>query len=245
MIANEDEIDSFYTRSSQGVQILSGEESGVEFKGTGNGLTIRVHLQNDGAEIKQLIKQRVEEKPDFYKGATVSEISCEVLSDEAKRSLETWLVEDYQMVMNKKKPADKDSTRTKSVNTEIPGYRKSNKAPASGTRFIEGTLRSGQKIEHPGDIVVLGDVNPGAELEAGGNIVVMGSLRGIAHAGLNGSDEAFVAALLLQPTQLRINQTITRSPDESSVKTRNPEMAKLKDQRICVESFLIRNKDNE
>lgn len=225
---------------------MSVEESGVEFKGTGNGLTIRVHLQNDGAEIKQLIKHRIDEKPDFYKGATVSEISCEVLSDDAKRNLETWLVDDYQMVMNKKKPADKDSThRTKSANTETPGYRKSPTEFVSGTKFIEGTLRSGQKIEHPGDIVVLGDVNPGAELEAGGNIVVMGSLRGIAHAGLNGSDEAFVAALLLQPTQLRINQTITRSPDETSVKSRTPEMAKLKDQRICVESFLTRNKDNE
>jgi septum site-determining protein MinC len=117
---------------------------------------------------------------------------------------------------------------------------------ASGTRFIEGTLRSGQKVEHPGDIVVLGDVNPGAVLEAGGNIVVMGSLRGIAHAGLNGSEDAFVAALLAAADsasefirQLRARRMIHPS------KRGTPEMARLKDQRICVEPFLVRNKDNE
>lgn len=38
-------------------------------------------------------------------------------------------------------------------------------------QFYRGTLRSGQKIEVPGSIVILGDVNPGAVVVAGGNMV--------------------------------------------------------------------------
>ncbi|HBU12606.1 MAG TPA: hypothetical protein DEB31_07755, partial [Clostridiales bacterium] len=52
--------------------------------------------------------------------------------------------------------------------------------------FINGTVRSGQRIESEGDIVIVGDVNPGAEVIAGGSIAVFGKLRGLAHAGCGG-----------------------------------------------------------
>ena len=54
--------------------------------------------------------------------------------------------------------------------------------------FVSHTLRSGQRIECEGDVVVLGDVNDGAEIIAGGSIAVMGTLRGLAHAGGNGTE---------------------------------------------------------
>ena len=52
----------------------------------------------------------------------------------------------------------------------------------SETRFYRSSLRSGQKIEFEGSVVILGDVNGGAEVFAGENIVILGSLRGLAHA---------------------------------------------------------------
>ncbi len=42
------------------------------------------------------------------------------------------------------------------------------------------TLRSGQRIDHDGNVVILGDVNPGAVVTCTGDIVVMGTLRGVA-----------------------------------------------------------------
>ena len=42
----------------------------------------------------------------------------------------------------------------------------------SETKFHRGSLRSGQKIEFEGSLVILGDVNDGAEVIAGENIVV-------------------------------------------------------------------------
>jgi septum site-determining protein MinC len=72
------------------------------------------------------------------------------------------------------------------------------------TLFLRRTLRSGQKVVYSGNVVVLGDVNPGAEIEAQGDVVVLGRLRGQAHAGCSGRDEATVLALAMQPTRLCI-----------------------------------------
>jgi septum site-determining protein MinC len=52
----------------------------------------------------------------------------------------------------------------------------------SETKFYKGSLRSGQRIEFEGSVVVIGDVNGGAEVFAGENIVILGSLRGLAHS---------------------------------------------------------------
>lgn len=74
----------------------------------------------------------------------------------------------------------------------------------SETKFHRGSLRSGQKIEEDGSIVILGDVNSGAEVIASDNIVVVGTLRGLAHAGAKGNKEAIISAGRLDTVQIRI-----------------------------------------
>ena len=74
----------------------------------------------------------------------------------------------------------------------------------SETKFHRGSLRSGQKIEYEGSLVILGDVNARAEVIAGENVVVLGILRGLAHAGANGNKEAIIAAAAIEAPQLRI-----------------------------------------
>ena len=72
------------------------------------------------------------------------------------------------------------------------------------TKFILNSLRSGQREEYQGSVVVCGDVNFGAEIIAGGNIMVLGALRGLAHAGANGNVMAFISANFIDVTQIRI-----------------------------------------
>ena len=86
------------------------------------------------------------------------------------------------------------------------------------TRFIRGSLRSGQKEEFHGNIVVVGDVNFGAEVVAGGNIIVVGTLRGVAHAGANGNKKAIIGANALGVTQVRIANMV-REIDENDYKS--------------------------
>lgn len=74
----------------------------------------------------------------------------------------------------------------------------------SETKFHKGSLRSGQKIEFEGSLVILGDVNAGAEVIAGENIVILGELRGLAHAGAKGNKKAIIASNEIDCPQIRI-----------------------------------------
>lgn len=78
----------------------------------------------------------------------------------------------------------------------------------SETEFHKGSLRSGQKIEFEGSLVILGDVNAGAEVIAGENIVVLGVLRGLAHAGAKGNKKAIIASNLIESPQIRISNIV-------------------------------------
>ncbi|GAB5602150.1 septum site-determining protein MinC [Thermus sp. FJN-A] len=105
----------------------------------------------------------------------------------------------------------------------------------AGTLVLSKTLRSGERVEHPGTVVVLGDVNPGAEVVAGGDVIVVGKLRGLAHAGASGDADRFIFALELAAKQIRIGPHLAQAPEEEA--GRGPEMAKVLDGQIVVEPF--------
>lgn len=79
---------------------------------------------------------------------------------------------------------------------------------SSETKFHRGSLRSGQRVEYEGSIVILGDVNSGAEVVASDNIVILGSLRGLAHAGAKGNTKAIIASNMIDCPQIRISNII-------------------------------------
>ena len=104
------------------------------------------------------------------------------------------------------------------------------------TLLLMKSLRSGQTIKNEGNIVVVGDVNPGAEIIAGGNIIVFGKMRGIAHAGCSGKDDAYILAYRLQPTQLRISGKVSRSPEKDII-INHPELAKIAEDQIFIQKY--------
>ena len=96
-------------------------------------------------------------------------------------------------------------------------------------------VRSGQVIEVKGDLLLIGDVNPGGTVIAGGNIYVLGALKGIAHAGFHGNDQAVITASVMKPAQLRINDCINRAPDHyPPEETKNLECAYIDENRQIV-----------
>lgn len=106
------------------------------------------------------------------------------------------------------------------------------------TLLIRRTLRSGQKVRFQGNVVVVGDVNPGAEIEAAGDIIVMGWLRGVAHAGASGDEQAQVSAFRLNPTQLRIAHMIARAPDsDDNTLPGVPEFAEIREGRLVIDQW--------
>ncbi|MFD2168988.1 septum site-determining protein MinC [Tumebacillus lipolyticus] len=116
-------------------------------------------------------------------------------------------------------------------------------------RVYYGTVRSGQLIEHDGDIVIIGDINPGGQVLATGDIFVMGTLRGMAHAGSAGDENAIIAAVFFQPSQLRIHDVISRAPDTGEAQPLETEMefAYLRERQMAVDKlshlYSIRSRD--
>ena len=105
-------------------------------------------------------------------------------------------------------------------------------------QIYRGTVRSGDRICSNGDLFVVGDVNPGAIISAKRNIFVWGKLLGIAFAGEGGNNNAFIAALYLNPLQIRINEVVAIGPKEKP-KDYYPEMAVIEKKSIVIKPYLI------
>ena len=107
---------------------------------------------------------------------------------------------------------------------------------SSTGQFHKGNLRSGQTLEVEKSIIVLGDVNPGASVVSKGNIIILGALKGTAFAGASGNQNCFVVALSMQPMQIRIADSIARSPDKPAAKENHePKIAFLEEGNIYIE----------
>lgn len=105
----------------------------------------------------------------------------------------------------------------------------------SETKFHTGSIRSGQRLEFEGSLVIIGDVNSGAEVIAGENIVILGALRGLAHAGAKGNKEAIIAANRIESVQIRISnliQEIIKDDEEYNIQKT---YAFVKDDKIILE----------
>lgn len=113
--------------------------------------------------------------------------------------------------------------------------------------IVRATVRSGESVEHPGDVVVLGDVNPGSEVIAYGDIVVMGAIKGLPHAGATGDDRAAIIALEFASPRLRIGKCDAEAPvsedsGRGGRRKRNsgggqPEIAYVRRGVICISPF--------
>ncbi len=226
------------------------DENTVTFKGTVNGLTIILKQECSFDEVVDSMHTKVGNAGKFFRGAKLavkyrgrelSEDEKNILLDLLKRESGAQILsfeEDVADANNKGLEVNSNAHSNERYN-QIKKYMFFKGIDEGQTKFYRGTVRSGTLITFDGNLVILGDVNPGGVIEATGNIVVMGLLRGVVHAGSDGNKEAIVAALGLNPTQLRIADIITRSPDDNSSSVHLvPELAYIKDDKLFVERFL-------
>lgn len=86
----------------------------------------------------------------------------------------------------------------------------------NSTAILSKALRTGQLLEHDGDVVLVGDLHTGAEICATGNVIVLGQLKGLVHAGCAGDDSKYVISLRYLANQIRIGGKVSviREPAE-------------------------------
>jgi septum site-determining protein MinC len=203
-------------------------------KGIKNGVEI---ILDDAASMTQILeegKEKLSESQDFFGSSALHLfVSGKILAEDEQ--------EELAKMIHTILPSRTNVTFYKEETTPIQ-VKAINYETKASAMFVKGTVRSGQVIEAPGDLIIAGDVNPGANVIAGENIVVMGNLRGIVHAGVNGNRGAVVIALKISPSQLRIADMITRAPDkEEKRKNVKPEIAYIKDDTIFIDDYMPRN----
>ncbi len=107
---------------------------------------------------------------------------------------------------------------------------------ANTGQFFKGNLRSGQVLDVETSIIVIGDVKAGAKVISKGNVIILGALKGNVYAGSDGNVNAFVVALDMDPMQIRIADTIARSPDKRDrKKAKETKIAFWEDGNIYIE----------
>lgn len=101
-------------------------------------------------------------------------------------------------------------------------------------QFYKGDLSRGDTLETEASVVVIGDVERGARVISGGNIIVLGELRGNAYAGVSGSEDAVIAAMVMAPTQVTIAGYEGRFGDRGKRLGRGPMMISVSDHAIRI-----------
>lgn len=200
----------------------------INFKGVSEGLILQIEENADFDSIIKSLEEKSKQHSSLIENANLVGTIGKELNYSEKASLEKILIEIFKINVL---TLENFSYNKKIENNKVESIE-------NDTIFIEHTLRSGNEINSEGDIVVLGDVNPGAVLKAKGNIIIFGKLRGVAHAGINGNEKAFIAANLLAPSQIRIGNIISRAPDNDGVSRElSPEKAYVNDDRIEIKKI--------
>lgn len=203
-------------------------KDGIVLKGNKDGLNVLIDMnkfENFDEMIEEFV-QRLTLGKKFYKNATIK-ITTQLKEFNEKQIIilkdvlfEEFLIKDCIF-------EDREESKSRTFSGVYEGR----------TKFYRKTLRSGQVIRYPGNIVIIGDVNPGSEIYAGGNVIVLGNLMGNVHAGDSGNIKAIISAFRLQPRILQIANVMTRAPEEDE-KPYYPEVARIKDGTIIVEPYL-------
>lgn len=226
------------------------EGQDIVFKGLKDGLYLTFNDNREFSTLKRKLQDHLKKAEYFFSGSDVvldtgeAELSLEEILEVQHILAYPYGLRLKKIVHGKEAPpvkVERPSRVPPSQTAHAPsdaGVQRRAVRPRAGemeTLLHRGTLRSGQKITHRGNVVIMGNVNPGAEIRASGDIAVLGVLRGLAHAGAEGDTDVCVVAFQLAPTQLRIAGVIGRPPDDGAATAKEPEVARLKDGMIVVE----------
>lgn len=204
----------------------------VVFKGYKSGLTLIIPENVSFVKCLDDLTSQLHQANGFFKGAVVT------IQLGKRNLLETEFIQ-LSKILTEAGLIQTTTTTNDHGKLEWQNHNRKESLPEESiisTITIKRTIRSGQRLEYDGNLVIMGDVNPGAELVATGDVIVLGKLRGTVHAGAKGNQDAKIIAFQLKPIQIRIAGVITRAPEwERGKRLERPETARINDNQIIVE----------
>ena len=169
-------------------------------------IVIKLQEEATQEEIIEALKKKLPELKKLYKNEkTPILVSGKILKNKE--------IDEIQEIIKNEIDVEIDFDMPKSLGLHSITKTFEKEIAISETKFHRGSLRSGQRIEAEGSLVIIGDVNSGAEVIASDNIVILGALRGLAHAGAKGNKQAIIAAGIVDTVQIRIAKEIDRDEE--------------------------------
>lgn len=205
-------------------------EQPVVIKSNKYGLTVCLDTEPDFETLRGLVAEKFKESKKFFKGA---ELAIAFEGRELSQDEQMILVQEMIANAGIKVPCivDMDVAKEAVMKQAMAHTKTPTKISGDGDgKFYKGTLRSGQVLESETSIIILGDVNPGATVVSKGNVVVLGTLKGSIYVGAGGNANTFVAALSMDPMQIRIADYIARNSDGPEKKDKK-KLLKKKDKQ--------------
>lgn len=181
----------------------------ITIKGTRDGLTLFIDDSCSFSDVLEELAEvismsKLQPKADEPNVAVTVQLGYRYLHQEQKEQLFQLIGEKHGLVIN-------------GFESEVIQRKEALKwKDESEVKVFHRIVRSGQVLKVNGDLLLVGDVNPSARVVATGNIYILGHLRGIAHAGSLGDQQAVIVASYMNPSQLRIADHISRAPDYES-----------------------------
>lgn len=208
--------------------------SPVNIKGTKSGIIISLDDKLEYEELKTAVKEKFLTSASFFGAASVAlAFEGRKLSDEEKFELVDIITENSELniVCISEDDPGKAAYMEKTLNDKLL------ELETRTGQFYKGNLRNGQVVDFETSVIILGDVNAGAQIVSKGSVIVLGTLNGNVFAGAGGRSNSFVAALSLNASQIRICDTIARSPDEpiKGEDKNEPKIAFCEDGNIYIE----------
>jgi septum site-determining protein MinC len=190
----------------------------IQIKGLRDGLLITIG-DGEWAALEPALLEQIHTRQSFFQGARIAlDVGTQILRVNelvalrdklSEQGLSLWAVLSESPTTEKTAQLLGLATRISKPRPEESRQFAVDDLGNATALFLTKTLRSGTRIEFPGHVVVVGDVNPGAEIVADGNVLVWGRVRGMVHAGAKGDASAYICALDLSPTQLRIADEVS------------------------------------
>jgi septum site-determining protein MinC len=230
----------------------------ISIKGRSDGLVIEIG-KGSWSEILATLDDRLQQSASFFRNARVALDLGARATTEAELTPLLDLLKTHGLTLGSVRTSTERTFQAAlalgltSTLESAEGVPVADAAPATTNTTVSayfvyrGYLRSGHRLQRKENVLVIGDVNPGAEVSSDGDVLVWGRLRGVVHAGAKGNVRAIVAALDLEPTQLRIADVMTIGPDPRPGQpgkwfwkrsaTKRPEIARIVSETISIEEW--------
>lgn len=230
----------------------------VKLKGTGDGVKIYLSSTEEISLIMHALHDKLDEFRKFFgSGHCNIYIIGRDLSKSDKMRLESVVTamlpestvnygerKIFRTVKNKEKKEEKIEEKPAEPEPTIPVNQikevvthnfKSNRA-----RLFEGVVRDGKIVESDGHLVLMGNVEAGGKLIAVGNVIVMGEVFGEIEAGCMGNSSAYIAALDLSPSKIKIAGVTIEPENRPENEEIKPEKAYLINNEIKIEKIWLK-----